>query len=80
MRSYTIDFDCKLTQELFTAQEWAEMKHLNQFELPKLLPSTETYIKDIYKAIMKGKHAASVPVPEENRFSCDMVLISLLKW
>ncbi|KAG0002540.1 hypothetical protein BGZ80_005956 [Entomortierella chlamydospora] len=80
IRSYTIDFNCELTQKLFTVQEWAEMSLLNRFELPKLPPTTEAYIKDVHKAIKTGKHAALIAVPEQDRFSCDMILVSLIKW
>ncbi|KAF9112814.1 hypothetical protein BGX27_002742 [Mortierella sp. AM989] len=80
IRSYTIDFSCKLTQALFTAHEWKEMTLLNHFELPKLLPSTEAYIKDVYNALVNGRHAASVPIPEDDQVSCELVLISLIKW
>ncbi|KAF8923354.1 hypothetical protein BGZ58_003045 [Dissophora ornata] len=41
MRSYAIDFGCERTKALFTKDEWKEMKELDDFQLPRLLESTE---------------------------------------
>ncbi|KAG0013439.1 hypothetical protein BGZ82_002142 [Podila clonocystis] len=80
MRSYTIDYDCERTKALFTKDEWKEMNVLNDFQLPKLPESTEMYLRDVRKAIVLEQHVASVPVPKEDRFSCELVLRSFLSW
>ncbi|KAI1298996.1 hypothetical protein EDD11_006577 [Mortierella claussenii] len=80
MRSYTIDFGCERTKALFTTDEWNEMMELNDFKLPKLPESTERYLRDVRKALFKGQHVASVPVPKEDRYSCELVLRSFLSW
>ncbi|KAF9994470.1 hypothetical protein BGZ79_000781 [Entomortierella chlamydospora] len=80
VRSYTIDFDCPLTKALFTKDEWTEMKRFDDFKLPLLPASTSQYINLTWKALKDGQHVASVPVPIEDRFSCDQVLKSLLSW
>ena len=80
MRSYTIDFRCGRTKALFTKDEWKEMKELDNFELPKLPESTGRYLRDIRRALVGGQHVASVPVPEEDRYSCELVLRSFLSW
>ncbi|KAG0233307.1 hypothetical protein BGW42_007505 [Actinomortierella wolfii] len=80
MRSYTIDFGCERTKAVFTDDEWMEMEELNDFQLPKLPESTERYLRDIRKALVKGQHVASVPVPEEDRYSCELVLRAFLSW
>ncbi|KAF9172437.1 hypothetical protein BGX20_005652 [Mortierella sp. AD010] len=67
MRSYTIDFDCQKTRALFTDEEWDEMSQLNDFELPRLPKSTIEYVIQARKALINGKHVASVPVPLEDR-------------
>ncbi|KAF9201876.1 hypothetical protein BGZ59_002469, partial [Podila verticillata] len=80
MRSYTIDFGCERTKALFTKDEWREINELNDFQLPKLPESTEKYLRNIRKALVQGQHVASVPVPEEDRYSCELVLRSFLSW
>ncbi|KAI8602238.1 hypothetical protein EDD21DRAFT_372474 [Dissophora ornata] len=80
MRSYAIDFGCERTKALFTKDEWKEMKELDDFQLPRLLESTERYLCDVRKALVKGQHVASVPVPKEDRYSCELALISFLSW
>lgn len=80
MRSYTIDFGCERTKALFSKDEWEEMKELDDFQLPKLPELTERYLRDVRKAVVQGQHAASVPVPEEDRYSCELVLRSFLSW
>ncbi|KAF9578614.1 hypothetical protein BGW38_005497, partial [Lunasporangiospora selenospora] len=80
MQSYMIDFGCGKTKALFSEDEWEEMKVLDDFQLPKLPESTEGYIRDVRKALVRGKHVTTVPVPEEDRYSCELVLKSLLSW
>ena len=80
MRSYTIDFGCERTKALFTKDEWKEMKELDDFQLPTLPESTEGNLRDVRKALTKEVHAASVPVPKEDRYSCELVLRSFLSW
>ncbi|KAF9157213.1 hypothetical protein DFQ26_009028 [Actinomortierella ambigua] len=80
MQSYTIDFGCERTKAAFTDDEWKEMEELNDFQLPKLPDSTERYLLDVREALIKGQHVASVPVPSEDRYSCDLVLRSFLSW
>ncbi|KAF9085577.1 hypothetical protein BGX27_003428 [Mortierella sp. AM989] len=80
MRSYTIDFGCERTKAVFTEDEWKEMEELNDFQLPKLPESTERYLRDVRKALVKGEHVACVPVPEENRYSCELMLRAFLSW
>ncbi|KAF9374961.1 hypothetical protein BGX21_003974 [Mortierella sp. AD011] len=65
---------------LFTEDEWREMKELDDFQLQKLPQSTEKYLCDVRKALAKGKHVASVPIPEEDQYSCELVLRSFLSW
>ncbi|KAF9159012.1 hypothetical protein DFQ26_007010 [Actinomortierella ambigua] len=74
MRSYTIDFGCERTKAAFTDDEWNEMEDLNDFQLPKLPESTERYLRDIRKALVKGQHVASVPVPDEDRYSTQLYI------
>ncbi|KAF9953643.1 hypothetical protein BGZ65_004541 [Modicella reniformis] len=81
MRSYTIDFACERTKTLFTNDEWEEMKELDVlFKLPRLPETTEKYLRDVRKALVKGKHVASVPIPKEDQNSCELVLDSFLSW
>ncbi|KAG0335219.1 hypothetical protein BG004_000083 [Podila humilis] len=80
MRSYTIDFDCERTRALFNDEEWEEIEKLNDFQLPKLPESTGRYIRDVRTALVKGKHVASVPIPEDDRYSCELILSSFLSW
>ncbi|KAF9290208.1 hypothetical protein BGZ68_007679 [Mortierella alpina] len=80
MRSYTIDFGCERTKSVFTDEEWMEMEKLNDFQLPKLPEATEQYLRNIRKALMKGQHVASVPIPEDDRYSCELVLRAFLSW
>ncbi|KAF9313219.1 hypothetical protein BG003_005481 [Podila horticola] len=74
MRSYTIDFGCERTKALFSKDEWEEMKELDDFQLPKLPELTERYLRDVRKAVVQGQHAASVPVPEEDRYSTQLYI------
>ncbi|KAI7823522.1 hypothetical protein BC939DRAFT_158669 [Gamsiella multidivaricata] len=78
MRSYTIGFGCERTKALFTKDEWKEMKELDDFQLPRLPETTERYLRDARKALVKGEHVASAPVPKEDRYSCELVLRSFL--
>jgi hypothetical protein len=80
MRSYSVDLDCERTKALFTQDEWEEMKELDDFQLPRLHESTSRYLLDVRNAVLDGKHAASVPVPDEDRYSCELVLRSFLSW
>ncbi|KAF9123858.1 hypothetical protein BGW39_008637 [Mortierella sp. 14UC] len=80
MRSYTIDFGCERTKAAFSDDEWMEMEELNDFQLPKLPESTERYLRDVRKALIKGQHVASVPVPEEDRYACELMLRAFLSW
>ncbi|KAF8933613.1 hypothetical protein BGZ47_010785 [Haplosporangium gracile] len=80
MRSYTIDFDCERTKSLFTKSEWKEMKELDDFQLPTLPESTEKYLRDLRKALVKGQHVALVPVPDEDQYSCELLLRAFLSW
>ncbi|KAG0333762.1 hypothetical protein BG004_000709 [Podila humilis] len=80
VRSYTIDFACEKTKAVFTEDEWKEMEELNDFQLPKLPESTEHYLREVRKALVKGEHVASVPVPQEDRVSCELMLRSFLSW
>ncbi|KAF9992801.1 hypothetical protein BGZ80_008405, partial [Entomortierella chlamydospora] len=78
----TVLFECSLKgrasfKSLFTDLEWAEISQFNKFDLPALPRSTVEYIKEVQSALVSGKHAVSVPVPEI-RFSCDQILKSLL--
>lgn len=78
MWSYMIDFGCERTKALFSKDEWEEIKELDDFQLPKLPESTERYLHDVRKALVQGQHVASVSVPEEDRYSCELVLKSFL--
>ncbi|KAG0260335.1 hypothetical protein DFQ27_003602 [Actinomortierella ambigua] len=78
MQLYTIDFGCERTKAAFTEDEWKEMEELNDFQLPKLPDSTEIYLLDVREALIKGQHVASVPVPSEDRYSCELVLTTFL--
>lgn len=80
MRSYTIDFGCERTKAAFSDDEWMEMEEMNDFQLPKLPESTERYLRDVRKALIKGQHVASVPVPEEDRYACELMLRAFLSW
>ena len=80
MRSYTIDFGCERTKAVFTEEEWTEMEQLNRFQLPKLPETTEQYLRDIRKALVRGKHATTVPMPEVDQYSCELVLRAFLSW
>lgn len=80
MRSYTIDFGCERTKSVFTDEEWMEMEKLNDFQLPKLPEATEQYLRNIRKALMRGQHVASVRIPEDDRYSCELVLRAFLSW
>ncbi|KAG0229625.1 hypothetical protein BGW41_002926 [Actinomortierella wolfii] len=74
------NFNCKRTKSVFTDDEWMEIERLNDFQLPKLPESTEQYLRDVRKALVKGQHVASVPVPVEDQYSCELVLRAFLSW
>ncbi|CAO3572852.1 unnamed protein product [Mortierella alpina] len=80
MRSYTIDFGCERTKAVFTEDEWMEMEQFNSFQLPKLPETTEQYLRDIRKALVRGKHVTTVPLPEDDQYSCELVLRAFLSW
>ncbi|KAG0327681.1 hypothetical protein BG000_000844, partial [Podila horticola] len=80
VRSYTVDFDCEQTRVLFSEAEWKEMKAYNQFSLPKLPKSTTQYLKAVRKALMNDKHPASAAVPHKDRYTCDLILRTVLSW
>ncbi|KAF9166148.1 hypothetical protein DFQ26_008554 [Actinomortierella ambigua] len=79
-RSYTIDFNCERTKSLFKDAEWSEMKAFDNFTLPKLPKSTTDYVLAVRSALRRGEHPASVPVPRDDRYSCDLVLRTFLSW
>ncbi|KAG0213883.1 hypothetical protein BGX28_003307 [Mortierella sp. GBA30] len=80
MRSYTIDYDCERTRALFSEPEWEEMKAFDQFSLPKLPKSTGKYLMAVRNALLSDEHPASAAVPREDRYSCDLILRTILSW
>ncbi|KAG0227462.1 hypothetical protein BGW42_002936 [Actinomortierella wolfii] len=80
VQSYTIDFDCEQTKALFSEAEWEEMKAHIQFSLPKLPKSTEQYLMAVRDALLSDDHPASAAVPLEDRYSCDLILRTILSW
>lgn len=80
MLSYMIDFDCERTKAIFADDEWKKIEEMNDFQLPELPESTERYLCDVRRALIKGQHVASVPVPEEDRYSCELVRRGFLLW
>ncbi|KAF9187376.1 hypothetical protein BGZ51_001343 [Haplosporangium sp. Z 767] len=80
VRSYTIDFGCERTRALFSEAEWEEMKAYNQFSLPKLPKSTAQYLMAVRNAFVSDEHPASAAVPREDRYSCDLILRTVLSW
>ncbi|KAF9967232.1 hypothetical protein BGZ73_000656, partial [Actinomortierella ambigua] len=79
-RSYTIDFNCERTKALFEDTEWNEMKAFDSFALPRLPKSTTDYVLAVRNALLRGKHPASIAVPCDDRYSCDLVLRTYLSW
>ncbi|KAG9064397.1 hypothetical protein KI688_003585 [Linnemannia hyalina] len=80
IRSYTIDYDCSLTQALFTDEEWSELCEQRAFDLPGLCKTTEQYLLSLRKALNRGDHPTTVPIPETDVIACELALISLIQW
>ncbi|KAF9177515.1 hypothetical protein BGZ50_008685 [Haplosporangium sp. Z 11] len=80
MRSYTIDYDCSFTQALFTDEEWSELCEQRVFDLPDLCKTTEQYLLSLRKALNRGDHVTTVPIPETDVIACELALISLIQW
>ncbi|KAG0247914.1 hypothetical protein BG011_000733 [Mortierella polycephala] len=80
MRSYTIDYDCSLTQALFTDEEWSELCEQRAFDLPDLCKTTEQYLLSLRKALNRGDHATTIPIPETDVIACELALISVIQW
>ncbi|KAG0079044.1 hypothetical protein BGZ93_003301, partial [Podila epicladia] len=80
MRSYTIDYDCSLTQALFTDEEWSELCEERAFDVPELCKTTEHYLLSLRKALNHGDHATTVPIPEADVIVCELALLSVIQW
>lgn len=79
IRSCTVDFDCEATKGLFTANEWEELQEHNTFGLPQLPETTVGYILKLRKAMLEGKHVSTVNFPEQDRFSCELAMVTCMK-
>ncbi|RUS23318.1 hypothetical protein BC937DRAFT_88281 [Endogone sp. FLAS-F59071] len=80
MRSFTIDFSCAVTKNLFSEDEWEEIMEKNVFELPELPPSTTSFLLRMKKALVKGNPACQVPLPDIDEFACTLVQDSCKIW
>ncbi|CAG8582779.1 7813_t:CDS:2 [Acaulospora colombiana] len=80
IRSFTIDFSCAVTKNLFSEDEWEEMMEKNVFELPELPPSTISFLLRMKKALVKRDPACQVPLPDIDKFACTLVQDSCKIW
>ncbi|KAI7832847.1 hypothetical protein BC939DRAFT_524457 [Gamsiella multidivaricata] len=79
-RSCTIDFDCKSTKALFTDKEWRELQAHNKFTLPHPPVTTTEYLKQVRRAMLEGDHVSKIPLPEHDRFTCELAMTTCMKW
>ncbi|KAF9948102.1 hypothetical protein BGZ65_008309 [Modicella reniformis] len=80
IRSFVLDVSCPKTEALFTKADWKLIKNVAASELPRLSASTEQYLSDVRAALLKGVHPATVSVPEDDGFSCNLILRAFLSW
>ncbi|KAF9941402.1 hypothetical protein BGZ65_003799 [Modicella reniformis] len=80
IRSCAIDFDCETTRRLFTDEEWQELQERNNFRLPGLPATTVDYLVNVRKAMMADEHVSTVALPVPDRFSCELAMITFMKW
>ncbi|CAG8594225.1 14754_t:CDS:10 [Acaulospora morrowiae] len=80
IRSFTIDFSCAVTENLFSEDEWEEIMEKNVFELPELPPSTISFLLRMKKALVKRDPACQVPLPDIDKFACTLVQDSCKIW
>ncbi|KAF9898348.1 hypothetical protein BX616_004153 [Lobosporangium transversale] len=78
--NYTIDFDCPVTKDLFTRQEWTEISSRNRFNLPELPPSTLEYLLRLSQAAIAKQPVIQIPMPTEDRGSCELILDTFRTW
>ncbi|KAF9079337.1 hypothetical protein BGX23_004351, partial [Mortierella sp. AD031] len=72
MRSYTVDFNCKITEACFGNEEQLKMCEENSFSLPNILDSTATYVSNLRDAVNSGTHVITVDVPIADPSSCEL--------
>ncbi|KAF9370531.1 hypothetical protein CPC16_003653 [Podila verticillata] len=80
IRSYTIDFACDITKQLFSEEEWTEVLFYNEWELPDLDETTWNYLDSVCATLQEGKHPSAVPFPADNWTSCNLILRTALAW
>ncbi|KAI7815747.1 hypothetical protein BC939DRAFT_92178 [Gamsiella multidivaricata] len=80
IRSYTIDYDCPLTRALFTNEEWSELCEQRAFDVPDLCKTTEQYLVSLRKALNRGDHVTTVPIPKTDVIACELALLSIIQW
>ncbi|KFH70216.1 hypothetical protein MVEG_03067 [Podila verticillata NRRL 6337] len=80
IRSYTIDFACDITKQLFSEEEWTEVLFYNEWELPDLDETTWNYLDSVCATLQEGKHPSAVSFPADNWTSCNLILRTALAW
>ncbi|KAF9163258.1 hypothetical protein BGX20_001386 [Mortierella sp. AD010] len=80
IRSYAIDFDCPVTRSLFTDQEWNEISHHNQFELPVLPTTTVIYLLNLQEAMLSREPLINVLMPSEGIDECELIPDTFRSW
>ncbi|KAF9345068.1 hypothetical protein BGX34_005052, partial [Mortierella sp. NVP85] len=76
---YTIDFECEATRQLFT-EEWVEIKGQELFVLPMLPTTVVRYLLKVQQAFNDQEPVVNVPLPTEERDSCELILDSFRVW
>ncbi|KAF9295912.1 hypothetical protein BGZ74_010570 [Mortierella antarctica] len=80
IRSFMIDVECPMTESLFKADDWLEIKKSAEFALPLLPKSTLEYLNRVRVSAIRGAPVIEQKMPKEDRGSCELILQTFMTW
>lgn len=75
-----IDVECPMTESLFKADDWLEIKKSAEFALPLLPKSTLEYLNRVRVSAIRGAPVIEQKMPKEDRGSCELILQTFMTW